>query len=540
MKSAFRRFLPLALIFLAYPQYSVQADASTVNDAGPKSFCIDAPKGTKKVVFTVGGYKILDSSAPFCLSRSILKRQFADLALSGVGSRELRVSFRRRRPSDIRHPELRYCLPSLRPGSCVKPTATPVGATPTNSNTKEDVPRPTPTTIPTKTSTPLPPTLVPTPSLTPVATLVPTATPVVSFSVVFESEEVITPTQRANQGLTHLGDGSFGFARLSGRLFGFGALATGGTQKFEVLNPYDLTTWQKIGGPIINRSGLTNSFDRNYASGGPVYRDAVSGIIFHLYHGEYWYNEPAYLPFYPGIGIAISKDGGATWKKLGQVLAPNFPRAAGNPAQTTNPCYMDIGGGTLTKKDEYLYAYFTDMEWLPQQQTCWYLDTTVARAKISDLVNAALLEQLPSDGKLFSKYFSPSGQSGAFTEPGVIALHDFAQGGGKFSPILPRSAEYANFPSVAYNSYVNKFVMTHSIGSQLGIGLRFSADGINWSEISKVSDSPGAYYSSIVNLEAEDPQLLGRRFDVVFIDPFNPSNWQAANMKRLRIRLDPR
>lgn len=435
---------------------------------------------------------------------------------------------------------------TVTPTKTATPTQTPVATrTPTRTATASPARTSTPTPTATRTSTPIVTstptrTATATATRTPTATQTPTATPVANgnISVTITSEETVSPAQRAALGLTYIGDGSFGFIRgANNTLFGFGALATGGTQKFALPDPYNLSTTQKIGEPILNRSSLANSFDRNYASGGPVYYDQASNIYFHIYHGEYWYNQPAYLPFYPGLGIAISKDGGTTWKKLGQILGPNYPLVAGNPSQTTNPCYMDIGGGTLTKKGEYLYTYFTDMEWLPAQQTCWYLDMAVARVKITDLVAAAQAETLPADGRLWKKYYAPNGTNGDFTEAGVLSLSNFSLGGGKFSPILPRSVDYGNFPSVAFSSYLNKYVMVHTIGNKRGVGLRFSADGISWGELFPITNSPGAYYASIANLEAADPQLLGQRFDVVYIDPFNPSNWGAASMKRLRVKV---
>jgi hypothetical protein len=83
--------------------------------------------------------------------------------------------------------------------------------------------------------------------------------------------------------------------------------------------------------PGADPNGYT--FDRDYAGGGPVLpisNTTGQTAILHIYHGEWHGGSCANTSvcFYASLGMALSKDGGTTFTKLGEVVQPNVSRAS--------------------------------------------------------------------------------------------------------------------------------------------------------------------------------------------------------------------
>lgn len=68
------------------------------------------------------------------------------------------------------------------------------------------------------------------------------------------------------------------------------------------------------------------TFDINYAGGGPVLavtRSSGRAGVLHIYHGEFHGGVCVTGPCtYASLGMALSRDGGATFQKLGEIVQP--------------------------------------------------------------------------------------------------------------------------------------------------------------------------------------------------------------------------
>jgi hypothetical protein len=262
-----------------------------------------------------------------------------------------------------------------------------------------------------------------------------------------------------------------------------------------------------------------NDFDRDYAGGGPVYtlrRDgSLSGQydrrepIILVYHGEYhWYGYG--LGQLGGTGLAISKDGGRTFTKLGTILLPLITKGECRDAHRN--AYAD---GSLVEGDEngepidfqskdrrgqsevYWYSIFSD----PQSFTHrWGFG--IARVKRDDALAAIGQNRSPE----FHKYLD-----GKWTEPGI---------GGQSSPVVFEQDHYMATPQVHYSPYLKKFVLIYQ-QDQNSVWLRTASNLLNWSapvllhRVGAVDQATGApkklFYASIIGAD-EDPNYIGRDF----------------------------
>src|SRR5581483_9419508 len=290
-----------------------------------------------------------------------------------------------------------------------------------------------------------------------------------------------------------------------------------------------LTNAVNIGITTNLSKGGTGAFDQNYAGGGSVYYDASSGITLLIYHGEYWYNPPSGSPFYAGLGLAYSRDKGVTWTKLGQVISPQTTRS-GN-------CQVDTGPGTLVPVNVggvlYFYIWYVD-----ESTGCntGNFNLAVARATASSVI-AAAQAGTPftfGPGSLFQKY-----SSGSFSQNGVNDLANPQNGGGSFDALLTGNTTWV--PNVAFNSYLNEFVLTYASGWN-GIGMRFSGDGIHWGSENLIVPNAGShvppnatFYPTSLNTNGGDPETLGQSFYVYYVEPFG--DWSTSNLKRVSITI---
>jgi hypothetical protein len=342
-------------------------------------------------------------------------------------------------------------------------------------------------------------------------------------------QTMLTASQRTGVGFSlYWPDGNMGAFQYGGTNYVFAPIGVG-TQGATV---NDLNNWLS-GVSVINTTtniplGGTGAFDQNYVGGGAVYYDTNTGILIGLYHGEYWYNPPGGgSVFYAGLGLAYSNDLGGTWHKLGQVLSPQTARS-GN-------CQVDIGTGTLLPVGSYLYVYYMD-----EASGCngGDFNITVARATISSVIAAAQAGTpfTSGTGTLFMKYTG----SGTWNGDGVTDLANPQNGGGAFADLLTGNSYFE--PNVAYNSYLNQYVMTYS-HSFASLEIRFSSDGLTWgSPTTLVSGGGlppnGLYYPTLLNTSGGDPEKLGSTFYVYYVDPFG--DWSKSNLKRVQVTLGGR
>ena len=173
---------------------------------------------------------------------------------------------------------------------------------------------------------------------------------------------------------------------------------------------------------------------------------------------------PGGIPgFYCGVGLATSKDNGASFRKLGPVITGSQPKDLKGRA--------DQGCGDLCvvsdAENRYLHVYYTDHSRIDRRgvQIC------VARS----------LRQDAAKTDSWRKF-----HAGAFTESGL---------GGRDTPIISAidMGGDAIFPQVSYIEKLNRYVMVLNITiyrefaqrtkpQQSGIYIACSRDCIHWSK----------------------------------------------------------
>ena len=356
----------------------------------------------------------------------------------------------------------------------------------------------------------------------------PQPTPVFSLQLGQENP-LLTTAQRASFGLQYgPPDGTLGVLLSSGTYMFFAAArssstCTGtpliqGTYRLGgtltgVTAPYGCTALIQPGG---DPNGYT--FDRDYAGGGPVLplsNTTGQPAILHIYHGE-WHGGTcanASVCFYASLGMALSRDGGSTFTKLGEIVQPNVSRTSAI-ASSKN---LDVGGGTPIIADEngqyipnlatadpanvYLYVFFSDKDPTAStvapcaQNAC----IALARARLSDAVTAAFAGNTAAFPSLFHKYYQ-----GAFTEPATSGDPEAANPSGHYTPIV---ADVGSFPSVIYDSSIHQYLMAYTTGND-AIVMRRGDNLLTWSDpiASGAISEPGEsiLYPTLVG-EGSDP-----------------------------------
>lgn len=205
----------------------------------------------------------------------------------------------------------------------------------------------------------------------------------------------------------------------------------------------------------------TTAFDADYAGPGSIFRASNGTDLLMIYHAEnHLYDGVDYpgVPFYAGIGLARSQDGGLTWWREGEIISGHDP-------QQTTQTSAGAGAGTPSaiESNGYIYVIFheTDLQ-------SGISGFGIARAPIS------------SDGApgAWEKYdqgsFSTPGLGGAFTPLGII-----------LDPTAPGDQRQ---PHLSYNSYMNEFVLV-AVGNG-GIYELVSQDLISWSQGQVVLPAP--------------------------------------------------
>jgi hypothetical protein len=381
----------------------------------------------------------------------------------------------------------------------------------------------------------------------------------------FDEPTIILSTQDMVHNGLMFPDGTMGFVRQQGRdpyyVSGSGGRSSGvglsaklptGSYAFagtlESLRP----SRQRDGWPANSLSSGRqqpspdrSDFDRDYAGGGPTYllqlpdgRGSADDVCAHaselqkvvpvrrvillqIYHGEYHLLAPQSMPAYGGSGMAISCDGGGTFEKIGQILAPRVSREQFLAAHGTGGLWAD---GAMVEADargerdcgksacaggdtRYYYLVFTDHNSSDER----YTGLSIARIRVEDLLSAVRQRRAPQ----FRKYFNPSGaitfDGDYFTESGI---------GGQSTPILYVVGKYMNTPGVLYDAFLRKFVLFYQ-ANQKEVVLRTSENLLSWSpaEIAYRLDpasSRKVFYPSVAG-DGADPQVLEQMFYLYFL-----------------------
>jgi len=353
-----------------------------------------------------------------------------------------------------------------------------------------------------------------------------------------------THAQLAGYGYTFgPSDGQFGAIRGSGGTYTFygsagsGAACAGtpslnGEYTFTgTLDQVTGSSCTRLFGPGSGPAGWV--FDSNYAGGGEVVRFATGADSGWLipFHAEYHWVNPStadgkcYVSgnsggevpcFYGSIGLAVSSDGGATFRVVGQVFQPSQPLSVFKGGGTN----MTVGYGSLVVADAngkhlpdppadpasaYFYLFFTDrLPGLPgacATRSC----IGVERAPYNAVVTAALSGDPHQVATVFHKY------NGASPDPWTSAstsdTPDESGTAGAYAPLF--TDEPGGVNEVLYDSTVAAYLVVYQGSS--GITVRASSDLIHWSgPIGTPYSEPGRvlYYPTLMG-EGGDPTVGG-------------------------------
>jgi hypothetical protein len=274
------------------------------------------------------------------------------------------------------------------------------------------------------------------------------------------------------------------------------------------------------------------NFDKDYAGGGPVVRFALGGTRgwFMTFHGEiHWQNAArpdrwcavpggnAVPCFYSGIGLAVSTDGGKSFKVAGEILQPSQPLSV----FTGSGRNMTVGYGSLIVADAngrhldnppadpsgaYFYLFFSDL--LPglPGACAQYVCAGVARAPYADVVRAALSGDPHMVATVFHKYDGAAPDP--WTQRATSDTPDQSGIAGRYTPLWTNGSGAE--VNVLYDSSFDVYLAIHH-ATRLGFKVRASSDLIHWTApIGPSIEEPGRalVYGTLIG-ETGDPTIAG-------------------------------
>ena len=240
-----------------------------------------------------------------------------------------------------------------------------------------------------------------------------------------------------------------------------------GTHLFE---GEDLRSLRRVG--LALGPGGAGAFDSGYAGICGAYR-GPSGRIYAAYHAEdqtgMAETGPGVPGYYAQVGWAVSRDGGASFEKLGVVLQSRQEKdPRGLPDQGAGEACL-----TLERGGRFLLLYYVDHSRIEGRgvQIC------LARAELGGAGEAP-----PLDGWRKRR-------GGRFTEPGL---------GGLDTPVMSGASAGADatFPHVVWVEALRRYAMFYNLNVwreyagadapmkplRSGVYLSFSEDGLVWSD----------------------------------------------------------
>jgi len=300
--------------------------------------------------------------------------------------------------------------------------------------------------------------------------------------------------------------------------------------------------------PQSDPNGYT--FDRDYVGGGPVLEvtspTGASGVL-HIYHGERHGGTCSWLGtcFYSSLGVAFSKDGGATFSRLGEILQPYATRSS-IIHHSTN---LDVGGGTLLiadgngqhisnlaaadPSDTYLYVFYSDRDPSAAPSGPCHEDAclAVARAPLATVVADAFAGNTAAFPALFKKFYR-----GAFTQPGTSGDRNAAVHSGHYTPII---AEAGSFPSVLYDASTNQYLIAYTLDNKT-IAIEHGPALLSWSgpiaSGTIASSANSVLYPTFIG-EGADPATGNGDPWLFYVTAPNWPDWSRATLVSRRLQL---
>jgi hypothetical protein len=375
--------------------------------------------------------------------------------------------------------------------------------------------------------------------------------------VVEPSVPILTAKELRSLGLQYFPDMPMGVIKdTNGSYLVFGAGAGAnhipptGTYKFTGTLDHFVPDRKTANGPApslmlgrLQPSPDGSDFDRDYAGGGPVYR-LDSGLLLHIYHGEYHYDSLAGMPAYGGLGMAISNNDGNTFDKIGQVISPHLTReelhdwviktGRRQTAQWADGAMVeaDADGNPIDPSkrppidDIYYYVIVTDRNSMKEPE-----GLAIARVRKREAIKAIEHRFAPK----FLKYYLPEGETvkpdrDYFTEPGL---------GGRSTLILSFPDHIAQ-PMVLYDEYLRNFVLCY-MEMQQKIMARWSSNLFRWSGPVLLYKTTGStqrvFYPTIVGSNGT-PGILDKTFYLYFVTR-SEGTWNDPELKRETVTLTP-
>jgi hypothetical protein len=292
------------------------------------------------------------------------------------------------------------------------------------------------------------------------------------------------------------------------------------------------------------------TFDRDYAGGGPVLAvtsaEGAAGVL-HIYHGESQGGACSGLGkcFYSSLGMAISKDRGATFSKLGEILQPYVTRSSIINANTN----LDVGGGTLLIADGngqhisnlaaadpssvFLYVFYSDLDPAAATSSPCNQDSclAVARAPLAQVVEDAFSGNAAAFPTLFKKFYK-----GGFTEPGTSGDPNAAANSGHYTPVI---ATDGSFPSVLYDAAIQQYLIAYTTGNNT-IEIRHGSALLSWSSpvaSGTITNRPNSILYPTLIGDGADPATGNGEPWLFYITAPSWPDWSTATLVSRRIKL---
>jgi hypothetical protein len=307
-------------------------------------------------------------------------------------------------------------------------------------------------------------------------------------------------------------------------------------------------------------------FNANYSGGGQLIplEDHGKRIWLMTFRGEYQWKNPARADglcggganpafaggvpcYYSTLGLAVSTDGGNSFKVAGESLQLTDPLTASKGTDTNR----NIGYGSLVVADEngrhisnlaqdsrkaYVYLFFISSgKDLPG--ACKFAQCGgVARARYDDVVSAVFSANPYAVAKLFRKYDTSS--SDPWSQPGTGVSPDLSVGGGTFTPQFQGPGIGIVLYDRAFDVYLGaseSFATGHP-----AIVIRTSTDLIHWSEpIGPPIDDGNRAVSYFTMLgDTEDPSIAGPEPRIYFRSTAEgKSGFQYGVFKVVKVKL---
>ena len=274
-----------------------------------------------------------------------------------------------------------------------------------------------------------------------------------------------------------------------------------------------------------NPQGVTGPYDRDYLGGGPAMKikDGDTNLILLIYHAEFQYGSPrpglANL-FFGTLGMAVSKDDGKTFRKLGQIIQPHSSRKSWKKNSPNKA--LSVGNGPFVLGDEhgqpvsprnpdpeqtYMYVYYIDQEPnVCNGQQC----LAVARARLADILKAVDDPNGAAVPYLFRKYYKgPLEKEGHFDEPAATTDPNNNIPSGRYTPVLDKAFS----PSIIYDPISRRALLAYQVPNQHTIAFRLSSNLVELpasTQLAILDERPnhGVRYPSLIQTGGEDdPQL---------------------------------